>query len=72
MTLRKCMGERGDYLIFEEKYNNLANHNKNLLLNTATECSRLCMAAKEKNLTQLIAQLEDPKTDSKTYWSIES
>ena len=29
-------------------YNNSTNHNKNLLVNTANECTRLIIAAKEK------------------------
>ena len=33
--------------------------------------ARLYMAAKEKNLNQLSAQCKDPKTNSKTYWSID-
>ena len=35
---------------FSQKYyNNPTNENKDLLVNTATECSRLIIAAKEKN-----------------------
>ena len=41
-------------------YNNPTSHNKDLLVNTATEYSRLIIEVKEKNLTQLRAQLGDP------------
>ena len=51
-------------------YNDPTDHNKNLLINTANECSRLIIAAKEKNLIQLSGELEDPSTAPKTYWSI--
>ena len=45
-------------------------HNKNLLVNTANECTRLIIAAEEKYLIQLSAKLEGPSTAPKTYWSI--
>ena len=51
-------------------YNDPTDHNKNLLINTTNECSRLIIAAKEKNLIQLSAEFEDPSTAPKTYWSI--
>ena len=51
-------------------YNNPTSHSKDLLVNTITKCSRLIMGAKEKNVFQLIAQLEGPNTASKTFWSI--
>ena len=51
-------------------YNDPADHNKNLMVSTANECTRLIIAAEEKHLTRLIAKLEDPSTASKTYWSI--
>ena len=44
--------------------------NKILLVITATECSRLIIEAKEKQITRLVAQLEDPSTAPKTYRSI--
>ena len=54
-----------------KKYcNDPSDHNKNLLVNTANESTRLIIAAKEKNLIRLIAKLEDPNTALKTYWSI--
>ena len=48
-------------------YNDPKGHNKNLLVNTTNECTRLIIAAKEKNLIRLSAKLEDPNTVSKTY-----
>ena len=51
-------------------YNDLTDHNKNLMINIANECTRLIIAAKEKNLIRLSAKLEDPSTAPKTYWSI--
>ena len=40
------------------------------MVNTADECTRLIIAAKEKYLIQLSAKLEDPSTAPRTYWSI--
>ena len=40
-----------------------------MLVNTASECTRL-IAAKEKNLIRLSAKLEDSSTAPKTYWFI--
>ena len=51
-------------------YNDLTDHNKNLMVDTANEYIRLTIAAKEKNLIRLSAELEDPSTAPKTYWSI--
>ena len=51
-------------------YNDPTDHNKNLMVSTANECTRLIIAAEEKHLTRLIAKLEDPSTAPKTYWSI--
>ena len=51
-------------------YNDPIDHNKNLMVNTANECTRLIIAAKEKYLTRLSAKHEDPSTVPKTYWSI--
>ena len=48
-------------------YNDPKGHNKNLLVNTTNECTRLIIAAKEKNLIRLSAKLEDPNTVSRTY-----
>ena len=45
-------------------------HNKNLLVNTANEYTRLIIAAKEKYLIRLSSKLEGPSTAPKTYWSI--
>ena len=42
----------------------------NLLFNTANECTRFIIAAKQKNIIRLSANLEDPSTASKTNWSI--
>ena len=54
-----------------KKYcNNPSDHNKNLLVNVANECTRLIIAAKEKYLIRLSAKIEDPSTASKTYQSI--
>ena len=54
-----------------KKYcNDTTDHNKNLLVNTANECTRLIIVAKEKNLIRLSAKLEYPITAPKTYWSI--
>ena len=51
-----------------KKYcNNPSDHNKNLLVNVANECTRLIIAAKEKYLIRLSAKIEDPSTASKTY-----
>ena len=47
-------------------YNGLTDHNKKLVVNTANECTRLIIAAKEKNLIRLSAKLEDPSTAPKT------
>ena len=51
-------------------HNDTTDHNRNLMVNAAYECSRLIIAAKAKNLIGLSAKLEDPSTASKTYWSI--
>ena len=51
-------------------YNESTDHNKNLLVNTANECTRFIVAAKEKYLIRLSAKLEDLSTAPKTYWSI--
>ena len=51
-------------------YNDPTDHNENLLVNTANKCTRLIVAAKEKNCIQLSAKLEDLSTVPKTYWSI--
>ena len=51
-------------------YNDPTDHNKNLLVNTANECTRFIIAAKQKNIIRLSANLEDPSTASKTNWSI--
>ena len=54
-----------------KKYcNDHTDHNKNLLANTANECTRLITEAKEKNLIQLSAKLKIPNTTPKTYWPI--
>ena len=50
-------------------YNDPTDYNKNFLVNTVNECTRLIIAAK-KILIQLSAKLEDPSTARKTYWSI--
>ena len=59
-----CRNEYRDQLIF--KYNKTTDHNKNLLVNTATQCPRIIKDGKEKNIFQSSAQLEDPKTAQKT------
>ena len=41
-----------------------------MLINKATECSRLTLEANEKILAHLGAQLEDPYTAPKNYWFI--
>lgn len=46
--------------------NKTTDHNKNLLVNTATECPRIIKNGKEKNIFQSSAQLEDPKAAQKT------
>ena len=46
-------------------YNNTKDHNKDVLVNTATDCSILIIAAKEKKHTQFIAQLQDINTSPK-------
>ena len=51
-------------------YNDPTDHNKKLMVNTANECTRLIIAAKEKKLIRLSAKLEDPSTAPKTHWSI--
>ena len=51
-------------------YNDPTDHNKTLLVNMANECTRLIIAAKEKNLIRLSAKLKDPSTAPNTYWSI--
>lgn len=52
---------------FSQKYyNNPTDENKDLLVNTATEYSRLIIATKEKNLIRLSNQLEDPNTVPET------
>ena len=51
-------------------YKDPTDHNKNLMVNKADECTRLTVAAKENNLIRLTAKLEDPSTAPKTYWSI--
>ena len=51
-------------------YNDPTDHNKNLLVNTANKCTRLIIAAKEKNRIRLSAKLEDLSTGPKSYWSI--
>ena len=51
-------------------YNDPTDHNKNLLVNTANEYTRFIIAAKQKNIIRLSANLEDPSTASKTNWSI--
>ena len=51
-------------------YNDPTDHNKYMLVNTANECTRLIIAAKEKNLIRLSAKLYDVSTAPKTYWSI--
>ena len=43
-------------------YNDPTDHNKNLLVNTANKCTRLIIAAKEKNRIRLSAKLEDLST----------
>ena len=50
-------------------YNDPIDHNKNLQVNTANECTRLIIAAKEKNLIRPSAKLEDPSTAPRP-WSI--
>ena len=54
----------------KKHYNNPTSHNKDMLVNTVTECPRLIIEAKEKNVTRLSAQLEDSNAAPKTYWSI--
>ena len=56
--------------VIKKYYNDPTDHNKNLMVSTANECTRLIIAAKEKNLTRLSAKFEDPSTAPKTYWSI--
>ena len=56
--------------LINKYYNDPTDHNNNLVVNTANECTRLIIAAKEKNLTRLSAKLEDASTAPKTYWSI--
>ena len=51
-------------------YNDPTDHNRNVVVNMANECTRLNIAAKEKNLIQLSAKLENPSTAPKTCWSI--
>ena len=53
------MAEHGDYITFEEKietykkfHRDSTDHNKNWLVNTVNECTRLIIAAREKNLIQ--------------------
>ena len=41
-----------------------------MLVNAASECTRLIVVAKEKNLIRLSTKIEDPSTAPKTYWSI--
>ena len=43
-------------------YNDPTDHNKNLMVNATNECTRLIIAAKEKNLIRLGARLEDLST----------
>ena len=40
------------------------------MVSTANKCTRLIIAAEEKNLTRLSAKLEDPSIAPETYWSI--
>ena len=50
-----------------KKYcNDPTDHNKNLMVITANECTRLIIAAKEKSLIRLNGKLEDPSTAPKT------
>ena len=53
--------------LIKKYYNDPTDHNKNLMVTTANECTRLIIAAKEKHLTRMSAKLEDPSTASKTY-----
>ena len=43
---------------------------KTLLDNTVNECTILIAVSKDRKLIQLNAELEDPSTAPKTYWSI--
>ena len=56
--------------LIKKYYNDATDHNKNLMVGTANECTRLIIAAKEKHLSRLSPKLEDPSTSPKTYWSI--
>ena len=51
--------------ITKKYYNDPTDHNRNLLINTANECTRL-IVAKEKNLSRLSAKLDDPNVAPKT------
>ena len=51
-------------------YYDPTDHNKNLMVNAANECTRRTIAAKEKNLIRLSTKLEDPSAAPKTCWSI--
>ena len=53
--------------LIKKYYNDPTDHNKNLMVTTANECTRLIIAAKEKHLTRMSAKLEDPSAASKTY-----
>ena len=48
-------------------YNEPTDHSKNFMVNMANKCTRLITAAKEKNLIQMSAKLEDPNAALKTY-----
>ena len=52
--------------LIKKYYNDPTNHNKNLMVSTANECTRLIIAVKEKYLTRLGAKLEDPSAAPKT------
>ena len=57
-------------LLKKKYYHDPTDINKNLMVSTANECTRLIIVAKEKRLTRLSAKLEDPSTAPKTNRSI--
>ena len=56
--------------LVKKYYTDPADHNRNLLVNTANECIKLVIAAKEKNLILQSVKLEYPSAAPKACWSI--
>ena len=56
--------------VTKEYYSDPTDHYKTFLVNTVNECTILIAVSKERELIRLSAELEDPSTAPKTYWSI--